>query len=445
MSERTSRATPRLPQPSEPALLTLFRFGQDPLGSPGRYFAEHGDTFQSQILGERLIMTRDPVWIQNVLVAQAGSFIKDKTTKGLSLLLGQGLLTSDGEVWRSRRKTFGPYFQPPEIERSLSIFAEEVEAELRRFPRQGVVDVQEALTRLTMRVVLRALFGADPNHATGFEEIMSASMVYFEGVAGTQTPLPTWIPTPVNRRFLAARKELRSRLATIVQSARQAGPSDTLLTRLHQARESRALSAEQFIDECITLLVAGHETTALALCYALHLLAMHPLAQRRLHDELLSTGLPETVQECQRAGVLRNTLTETLRLYPVAWALGREAREEVTIEGHVIERGTQVYVHQWQAHRHPVHFHEPEQFLPDRWTDAFLATLPKNLYAPFGAGPRICIGNHFALAEMSVVLSRLVSAYEFTRHSTAEVRLRASITVRPRERLLLRVRRRSSR
>jgi cytochrome P450 len=253
-----------------------------------------------------------------------------------------------------------------------------------------------------------------------------------------------WIPTPINRKFAAARAELRLRLGAILESAKEAGRGDTLLARLLAEKDAEALSSEQFIDECITLLVAGHETSALALCYALHSLAMHPLAQRRLHEELVRTGVPETVRDCQRSGVLRNTLTETLRLYPVAWALGREVHEAVTIEGHLVLPGTQVYIHQWQAHRHPAYFDKSEQFLPERWTEDFARQLPKNLYAPFGAGPRICIGNHFALAEMSVVLARLLRDHEFTRHSTAPLELRASITVRPRWPLLLRVRRRSA-
>lgn len=432
-----------LPEPRGPALFSLFRFGQDPLGAPGRFFLECGDTFQSRLFGQTVIMTRDPEWIQEVLVTQARNFNKDRTTKGLSVLLGQGLLTSDGEEWRRNRRALQPHFHPQEVEQHLALFAEEAQVAMADWPARGLINVHEVLTRLTMRVVLRTLFGADPAHGHGFESIMAAAMEYFEGVFGTQTPLPLSIPTSVNRRFLAARKELRSRFASIVESAARSGKEDTFLAQLMRSRESEDLTREQFVDECITMLVAGHETSALALSYSLYLLSCHPLSERRLYEELLSKGVPETIRDCQRPGVLKNTLTETLRLYPVAWAVAREALSDLHIAGTLVKKGTQVCVHQWQAHRHPRYFQEPERFLPERWSEVSSAALPKNLYAPFGAGPRICIGNHFALAEMTVVLAHMVQAFEFTRDSTAPLELRASITARPRHPLFLRARCRS--
>lgn len=271
---------------------------------------------------------------------------------------------------------------------------------------------------------------------------MSAAMVYFEGVGGTQQPLPTWLPTPTNRRFLAARAELHARFHEIVASARRNAETGTVLAHLLAEKDAAHLSDQAVVDESITLLVAGHETSALSLCYALNLLAEHPLQQRRLYEEVATIGPFTTFEECQRPGALKNTLLETLRLYPVAWAVGREAISDVDVLGHPVAQGTQIYIHQWQAHRHPDYFPHPEQFLPERWTQDFSRGLPKSLYSPFGAGPRICIGQHLALAEIATILAVLVQNFEFQRESTAPLEFTASITARPRNPVLLRARRR---
>ncbi len=429
-----------LSRPFEPGLLTALRFGKDPLWGPGRYFARFGNTFRSHVLGAPVIMTRDPGWMHEVLVQQASAFHKDKTTKQLSAFLGQGLLTNDGNEWRERRRILQPHFHPGAGDRTFEMFAEEAETEAQRWAGKSVVEMHEAMTRLTMRIALRVLFGANPDDFSSFEDIMAAAMTYFQGVGGTQQPLPTWVPTPTNRSFLRAREELRARFSEIVASARRAGGSGTLLNQLLAAKESASLSDQQVVDEAITMLVAGHETSALALCYTLHLLAMHPLSQRRLFEEVKERGIPSGFQDVQREGALRNTLTESLRLYPVTWAVGREAVEQVMVQGQPVARGTQVYIHQWQAHRHPDYFPDPERFFPERWTQEFTRALPKSLYSPFGAGPRVCIAHHFALSELATVLAVLIRRFEFTRHTTAPLRFRPSITARPRDGVLLRPR-----
>jgi len=430
-----------LARPKEPGLVTVLRFSQDPLFGAARYFQTYGDTFTTRLFGQRMIMTRDPDWMSEVLVGKAQHFNKDKTTKGLSRFLGNGLLTSDGPTWLQHRRAFSPHFRPQELARYLPTFAAEARAEVEGWPASGPIDIQRAMARLTMRVTLKTIFGADPDEFSSFEQIMEAAMEYLEGVAGTQTPLPTWIPTRTNRNFLAARAELRQRFFAIIESARRVGRSDTLLAQMLSERDAQALTDEQVIDESITMLVGGHDTSSLTLCCTLHLLARHPLAQSKLRQELLSEGVPTTVKQCQRPGALRNILTESLRLYPVTWAVGREAKEDLKIAGVQVRRGTQVYIHQWQAHRHPRYFKQPEDFQPDRWTDEYRKSLPKHLYSPFGAGPRICIGMHFALAEMSILLGELAQKFEFTCDSPAPLTFRASLTARPREPVVLGVRR----
>lgn len=411
---------------------------------PKRYFSKHGDTFGTRLFGEHLVMTRDPLWISELLVRNAQAFDKDKTTKGLSALLGEGLLTGDGEAWRERRRTLQPHFQPAELERYLDAFRAETETEIARWPSSGAIDVHRAITRLTMRVALRTLFGANPDDVQDFEDIMAASMRYFEGVAGTQTTLPTWIPTPVNRRFVTARAKLKARLQAIITTSKAARQSDTLLAQLLDERDAGRITDAQLVDEAITMLVAGHETSALTITYTLHLLAGHPKAQAAAHEEVAQKGVPISMAQLREAGMLKDCLTESLRLYPVAWAYGREARFDTSIDGHFIRKGTQLYIHQWQAQRHPDYIAQAEQFLPERWTSEFQQSLPKSLYAPFGAGPRICIGQHFALAEMRLILSRLLEDFEFSLHTEEPLSFRTSITARPRAPVLLQLERRRS-
>ncbi len=428
-----------LPAPSEHPLRTVLCFARAPFTAPGEYFARLGDTFRLNALGQSAVFTRSPEWFDAVLVQRAKSFRKDALTRGLSDVLGHGLLTTDGEVWRERRRALAPEFAPLRIVDHLALFEEETERALAKLAGRESVDLGAMMSSLTLRVALRAFFHAPPWFERDLTAEMDAVMTYFEGVLGTQVPLPLWVPSFGNRRFLRARARLHRFLdGLFAEPAFRASPLGVL------RRDHPELLDTDLRAEAMTLLVAGHETSALGLTYLLAELAKLPEEQSAIVREVATWATPASLANVMERGPLGRALLEGMRLYPVTWALGREALEDVVIGGEALARGTQVYLYQWAALRSGRYFPEPERFWPERFVQQPLASLPKGLYSPFGAGPRICIGNHFALAEMAVVLGRTLARYELEPLGEFPSAFRASITARPAAPVRVRLRRRAS-
>jgi cytochrome P450 len=431
------RWTGRLPQPRESTWQTLRTFGRDPLGAPGAYFDSLGETFELSILGSRFILTRDPEWFDEVLVKQAKSFDKDRTTKNLGTLMGQGLLVSDGTRWRERRRLLSPPFLPREVQKQLGLFSRAARQELASWQPGRAIDLHAAMERLTMRIVLGSLFGYESYPNEHFETQMAAAMRYFEGIAGTQVPLPTWVPTGTNRAFVRARADLRALAARLIE---RPAPEGTVLAKLQGARAEGQLSRQDVLDEVMTLLVAGHETSALSLTYLLGELGLVQELQDPIARDALEFEDPPTLADVTRRGAIQQAVLEGLRLYPVAWAVGREATQDVRVGEQLLQRGTQVGLFQWSMQRSARYFERPLEFWPDRFAERPLSSLPKGVFSPFGLGPRVCVGQQFALAQIAVTLSEVLRAFRIETVSPYPPRLRASITARPRDPVLIRVR-----
>ncbi len=436
MTTREGRASSGLPR-ARSGLRALLRLAGDPLERPAEYFDELGDTFEVRLFGSTHVLTRDPVWFEEVLVKKSKSFQKDRATKGLGALLGQGLLVRDGAAWRERRRLLGPPFTPTEIERHLATFRAEATRELDRWRPDEAVDIHQSMARLTMRIALVTLFGYEASERDEFEVHMAAAMRYFEGIGGTQVPLPTWVPTRVNRDFALARLRFREFLERIIA---RAAPPGSVLDVLEGARRDGRLSHDDVVDEAMTMLVAGHETSALSLTYLLAELGLQPELQEPIVRAASSWADPLSLRDLTQGSAVHRAVLEGLRLYPVTWALGREALEPVDIEGCRVEAGTQVYLFQWSMQRSPRFFDRALELWPDRFIEQPLGALSKGRFVPFGMGPRICIGNQFALAEIAVILTDVLRRFRVETKSRFPPRFRASITARPREPVLVSVR-----
>jgi cytochrome P450 len=431
-----SKPLPRLAS----SWFTAFDLARDPLRRPLAYFERLGDTFGGRLFGKDFIITRCPEVFEDVLVKQHKSFVKDDITRGLGRLLGNGLLISEGDTWKKSRRIIVPHLQPRAIERHLEIFREEAERTIAAWPSGGTVDLHQQMTELTLRVLLRSVFGTDARETDDFERSMRDVMQYFAGFANTSYPLPLWLPTSPNRRFRRAREHLNRALEGILASARNAPAGvSSVLHSMFSARESGELGEQQLLDECLTFLLAGHETTALALTYTLGLLGDAPGEQTKLRSELERLPPPNTLAALRGHHGLVRVIKESMRLYPESWTLGREALEAVEVGGWAIERQTQVYLYQWAAHQNPRWFARPERFEPERWTPDFEAALPRSAYIPFGGGPRICVGNHFAWAELVSMLATIVGRVELQPVQPFRPRLLMSVVARPRDPVPMRV------
>jgi cytochrome P450 len=431
---------------------------RDPLAFLQRTVARYGDLVAFPMPRTPVLLVNDPDAVRRVLVENPRAWSKATVQYGaLSAVTGSGLLTSDGEEWRRRRRIAQPAFHHG----TLDVVAQQSVAAGRRVAghwrralaevpaRAGagaVVDVDAACLRATLEVVGRTLFDADL--AADGERVVAAVHEALEVVvARARLPRPAWLPLPSHRRLARAVATLDETCARVVRARRARGLADdatdllALLLRSADAEsesesEHGGLTDQQVRDELVTLVIAGHETVATALAWACQLLAEHPDVQAAVHAELddaLRPGEDPTWADLRALALTRRVVDEALRLYPPAWVVSRRSTEPDVLAGVAVPAGTLVIVSPWLLHRRPQAWPDAERFDPDRFA---VPSRPTTDYLPFGAGPRLCIGRDFALVEAVLALAVLLREHrlEPVRRGGAVVRpaAEALVTLRPR-------------
>jgi len=422
----------------------LSEFRADRLGFFVRCAKEYGDIVPLRLMKFRILLLSRPDLIEDVLVTQSKNFIKHFGLRLYKPLLGDGLVTAEGDHWRRQRKLSAPAFQGGRIASYSRAMVNLTLAMLDNWQTGEVRDVHEDLSRLTMEIACVTLFGAEAGpdpQVVGLA--LNDAMESLAARWKRSLPVPSWLPTRENRRFRRATRALDGIVGQIVGRKRDAedGGGDDLLSSLLAAQDENgsAFTNAQLLDEVRTLFLAGHETTALALTYSLHLLAENPAAQEKLGAELDAVlgGRPPTHADIERLPYTRNVVTESMRVYPPADFLGREAIVDCTVGGVQVPKGTNLFMSQWVMHHDARYFRDPWTFDPDRWTPEFERSLPRFVYFPFGAGPRYCIGQTFATAEAVLGLAAICQRFRFAPDPAHPLELWPGITMRPRHGLRL--------
>lgn len=425
--------------PGWPLVGQLPAFARDPLGTLTAASRVHGDRVHARLGSVDLVLLSHPADIEWALVKLKGKTRKDRVTQRLRGLLGDGLLTAEGPPWRRHRRLAAPSFQRSHIQSYADIFVSATRSWVEQLPGRSRRDVHQDFTAVTLEIVVRALFGTDeaPDAAAvgGLVDVFSHELAV--EMFTPRWMLPTRIPTPGRRRMQRAGEALDALLRPLIDARRRSGATGAdLLSRLVAARDDdgAAFDDQQLRDEVVTLFLAGHETTALTLSYAAWLLATHPEVAAALQAEVdAACPSADPTLGCLEALPLAGAVvSEALRLYPPAWIIGRELTEDVELDGVTIPRGWELSASQWVVHRDPRWYRDPDAFRPQRWLSGELDDLPRFASFPFGGGPRVCIGNHFARMEAILCLATAARHLDLRGIPGARLDLDPSITLRPR-------------
>lgn len=425
-----------------PVLGNAVEMIRDPLGFLEHVSREYGDVVRFSLPGQNIYLLNHPSAIDEAFRAQNERLIKDEFTRRLSVLVGNGLLTSEGRFWKRQRKLAQPAFHHRRVQGYAEAMVRRADRCASQIASGRTRDVHQDMMRLTLDIVAETLFGTDvAETADVIREALDAATDRFAGYAAL---IPVSVPTSANRRFRRAVRRLDDVVYGMIREHRAHGDRGDLLSMLLDAKieDGSSMSDQQVRDEVVTLMLAGHETTALTLSFALHCVARNPSVQAVLLAEIqqICPGRPATENDVASLPYARAVVRESMRLYPPAWAIGREVTSPVRIAGYDLEPGTQLWMAQWVVHRDPRYFKNPETFEPERWTPELEEQLPRFAYFPFGGGPRVCIGNAFAMMEAVLLLTTIVQKCRIEPTDLPEVRLLPSATLRPRDGIHLRLR-----
>lgn len=413
-------------------------------GNPIRLFeylaATFGRVSYYRIGPSQIVVMNDPELIREVLIAQPQNFIKERTQRRMKILLGEGLITSDGEIHRRQRRIAAPAFHRQRIQAYASIMVERAAA-MRESWREGVeVDASAEMMRLALQIVARTLFNSDvtKNVQRINDEVNAIMRLYNFLVALPRAEALLHLPIPGLMRFKRARKSLDKVVYRMIEDRRRSGvDGGDLLSMLLASRDDEAdhsgMTDEQLRDEVLTIFLAGYETVANALAWTWLLLGQNPDAEAKLHaeiDSVLGGRLP-ALEDLSQLRYAEMVLAESMRLYPPAWAMGRQATSDVEIGPYKLPAGTYVFFSQYIIQRNADLFPEPLRFDPERFTPERKAGRPRFAYFPFGGGSRQCIGESFAWMEAILSLVTLAQRWRMRLVPGQQIDVQPKITLRP--------------
>lgn len=435
---------PNAPQIAGNRLSQLRDWLRDPLDFLERAHREYGDVVGSRTAREPIVHLFHPDHIQHILVNNAGNYTKDtRGYRAIKLGAGLGLVTSQGELWKRQRRIVNPAFHRKNLATMADAMVECTDDLATEWAAQGDTprDVAEDMVQLTLRIACRTFFSADVGSRRG-DRIAHAgtalvSMFLFH--MAVPFPWPEYLPTPGNLKFWRAVRALDEEVYALVAERRaDPDPPPDLLSMLLNAVDDetgQGMSDRQLRDELVTLLVAGHETTANGLAFALHLLATNPDWLHKVQgelDEVLGGRLP-TGADFPKLDLTHRAFSEAIRLFPPAWVTARRCASDDVIGGYAVSEGSFTIVSPWVTHRDPAWWPDPLRYDPDRFLPEAVKSRPKLAYFPFAAGARKCIGDRFAQMEAVLILATLLQRFDLEPTSTDTPALAPGLTLRPKD------------
>jgi cytochrome P450 len=408
---------------------------------------QFGDIAHYQVGPLHVYQLTHPDFARQILVEEPEKYYKARLIKqAFAPFAGQGLLTSDGALWRQQRRLMQPAFHHGQLSSYGAVMVRRARSMLDGFHDGEVVEVQEEMARLTLAIVVETLFGADvTREAKEVGGLMIAVLDAANDRINSVLRLPSWVPTPRNLREKRALRRLDELFDTFIAAHRTARekPADLLSVLLAATDEESGIgmSDKQLRDEMMTLFLAGHETTAMALTWTCYLLSQHPEVEKKLVDEVSRAlqGRAPTVADLSQLPYTEMVVRESMRLYPPAPGFAREPIEDVSIGGYVVPRGSLISVNTYAMHRDRRFFDDPERFDPERFAAGWEEHIGRYAFLPFGGGPRVCIGNGFAMMEARLILATVVQRWHLSLEPGQEIVPAQLVTVRPKNGIRMRI------
>lgn len=431
-------------------------FVRSPLGFLEKMQKEFGHVgiVKLNLVSRDFFLVLTPEDTKHVLQENNRNYHKSEAYKVLAIFLGNGLLTSEGDFWRRQRKLTQPAFYKQRLAMMVEMMNEEVAIAVERWKSQEgeVLDITEEMLNLTLKIVTKALFSTDVKHRLeGISESLNDIMHFADSTLKSFIRLPLTVPTPRNLRFKRAVEKVEVVIYGIIEGRRAEIKQnadvryDDLLDMLIHTRDEETgetMTDRQVRDEVTTIFMAGHETTANALSWALYLLSKHADVLQKLREEVETVlgqeGMP-TFENIRELKYTLQVVQEVMRLYPPAWIMGRKALGQDELSGYPIEVGTYLLLPIYLLHRDPKYWQKPAEFYPDHFLPENTKARPTYSYIPFGGGPRMCVGNNFALMEMQIVLALLVRKLDFTLVDKKAMPADPMVTLRPKKALKMQV------
>ncbi len=415
----------------------LPEINRDPLHYTLQCVREYGDVVGWQFGPFPAITLNHPDLVEQVLVTQVRNFVKSSVYRRGLRILGNGLLTSEGEFWQRQRRLVQPAFHQERIAAYAQVMVAYANQLLDQWQDGEIRDVHQDMMSLTSQIASKTLFDVDITEETEGVQAALNAVMDFNAQLSNQYLVPGWMPTPSNLRYQRAIQQLDVIIYRIIEQRRASG-KDTgdLLSMLLQIRDESdgtQMTNRQVRDEAMTLFLAGHETTANALTWLWFLLSQHPQVEAKLQQELktvLGSRTP-TVADIRQLRYTEGVVLEAMRLYPPVWGMSRVALQDCVLGEYNVKAGTTVFLSQWAMHRDPRFYENPEVFHPDRWADNLLKKLPTFAYFPFGGGQHICIGKAFAMMEAVLLVATIAQKFRLTLQADHPVTPQPSLSLRP--------------
>lgn len=411
----------------------LWNVFRNPLHALTDLANEQGDIARVKLRKRDLFLLSHPAFIEEVLVRQADNFVKGPSLQRARVILGEGLLTSEGDEHLAQRRALQPAFHRHKMEEYIPLMNENTMAHIANWQDGERADMSEGMMRLTLNIALWSFFGSAP--AGAVEKVSDAMKVLVRLFPLAQMPLPE-----STQSFFPSFKEAKADLSAVTEALLKNPQSEhakRALVNILKENHKDQFTDEQVHAHALTFLLAGHETTALLLAWCWDLLAHHPMAQSILQaevDSVLGDRLP-TPEDIQKLTYTRAVVKETLRMRPPAWAMGREALHDCEIGGQFIPAGSTVIMSQWVTHHDSRFYYEPLHFRPERWFDLEGTSTPRYSFFPFGGGNRICIGEHFAMTEAIAILAVVARRWNISPVQQELAIPKPSVTLRPEKNL----------